>query len=79
MTIIYIYWNVSILDKVYRKNHLNLEQTLLMLLYFMYDYDEARIQWLEEHDQLMEEVNVTLKQFPYEYKFYREFTWQFKK
>jgi len=79
MTIIYIYWNVSINDKVYRKNHLNLEQTLLMLLYFMYDYDEARIQWLEEHDQLMEEVNVTLKHFPYEYKFYREFTWQFKK
>mgnify|MGYP007133245789 CR=1 FL=1 len=79
MTIIYIYWNVSIIDKVYRKNHLNLEQTLLTLLYFMYDYDEARIQLLVDHDQLMEEVNVTPKHFPYEYKFYREFTWQFKK
>jgi len=29
----------------------------------MLDYDEAKIQWFEEHDQLME-VNVTLKHFP---------------
>ena len=60
MTIIYIYWNVSIIDKVYRKNHFRILEKHFK--YFIYDYYEAKMQLLEEHDQLIE-VYVALKHY----------------
>ena len=57
MTIIYIYRNVTLIDKVYRNKTTWTLKTLFMFLHnFLYDYDEAKMQWLEEHDQLMEYI-----------------------
>ena len=42
----------------------------------MYDNDEAEMQLLEEHDQLME-VKLTLKYIPFLRKITRECTWTF--
>ena len=42
----------------------------------MYEYDEAEMQLLEEHYQLME-VKLTLKHIPFLRKITRECTWPF--
>ena len=42
----------------------------------MYEYDEAEMQLLGEHDQLME-VKLTIRHVPFKKKNNRECTWPF--